>query len=189
MDDLPMGIGDVETAERWQKVLNALNSGEMPPEEEKQPKGEAKADLIDDLSNVMVAARKALADQNGAVVMRRLNRREYANTLRSLLGVDLNVTELPADSGSGSFDTVGANLFMSANQFEQYLGLAREALDEALEWRANLGVERKVRMEAEDSLKVIQKNYADNLDALERGTQWVKLVDAAIAAPENAQVV
>lgn len=189
LDDLPMGIGNVETAERWQKVLNALNSGEMPPEEEKQPKGEAKADLIDDLSNVMVAARKALADQNGAVVMRRLNRREYANTLRSLLGVDLNVTELPADSGSGSFDTVGANLFMSANQFEQYLGLAREALDEALEWRANLGVERKVRMEAEDSLKVIQKNYADNLDALERGTQWLKLVDAAIAAPENAQVV
>jgi hypothetical protein len=189
LDDLSLEIGDVETAERWQKVLNALNSGEMPPEEEKQPRAEEKADLIDDLSTVMVLARKALADRNGAVVMRRLNRREYGNTLRRLLGVEINVTELPADSGSGSFDTVGANLFMSANQFEQYMGLAREALDEALEWRANVGVERKIRMEAEDSLKVIRKNYDDNLDALERATQWVKRVDEAIGSEENAKVV
>jgi hypothetical protein len=36
-----------------------MNSGEMPPEEEKQPANLAKADLLDDLSNAMVAARKA----------------------------------------------------------------------------------------------------------------------------------
>jgi hypothetical protein len=37
VDDLPFSIADIASAERWQKVLNALNSGEMPPEEEKQP--------------------------------------------------------------------------------------------------------------------------------------------------------
>jgi hypothetical protein len=51
--------------------------------------------------------------------MRRLNRREYQNTLRDLLGVEINVAELPSDTGTGGFDTAGQNLFMSANQFEQ----------------------------------------------------------------------
>ncbi|WP_256199193.1 DUF1587 domain-containing protein [Verrucomicrobium spinosum] len=59
--------------------------------------------------------------------MRRLNRREYQNTLRELLGVEINVSELPADTGTGGFDTVGSNLFMSGNQFEQYLSLGRDA--------------------------------------------------------------
>jgi hypothetical protein len=58
--------------------------------------------------------------------MRRLNRREYKNTLRELLGVEINVAELPPDGGSGAFDTVGSNLFMSANQIEQYQALGRE---------------------------------------------------------------
>ena len=121
--------------------------------------------------------------------MRRLNRREYKNSLRELLGVEINVSELPADTGSGGFDTVGSNLFMSSNQFEQYLALGREALDEAFEWHNAAGVEQKFRFEVEDSLQVIRKNYADNLDALERASQWVKAVDEASARPENASVV
>ncbi len=39
VDDLPFAITNVETAERWQKVLNHMNSGEMPPDDEKQPDG------------------------------------------------------------------------------------------------------------------------------------------------------
>ena len=125
IDDLSHTIADVETAERWQKVLNAMNAGEMPPEEEEQPDNTAKTDLLDDLANTMVAARKGLADQDGLITMRRLNRREYKNTLRELLGVEINVAELPGDTGTGGFDTVGSNLFMSANQFEQYQSLGR----------------------------------------------------------------
>src|SRR6185437_14926583 len=131
VDDLPFSITDIETAERWQKVLNAMNSGDMPPDDEKQPPDEAKADLLEDLANVMVAARKRLSDQRGVITMRRLNRRDYKNTLRELLGVEINVSELPSDTGTGGFDTAGQNLFMSANQFEQYQSLGRAALEEA----------------------------------------------------------
>ena len=99
VDDLPFEIKDVETAEKWQKVLNAMNSGDMPPEDEKQPSNEAKADFLDDLANVMVAARRNLGDQKGVITMRRLNRREYKNTLRELLGAQINVAELPPDGG------------------------------------------------------------------------------------------
>lgn len=189
LDDLSYSITDIQTAERWQKVLNVLNAGEMPPEDEKQPPAQLKTDLLDDLAHTMVRARKVLADQNGTPVIRRLNRREYGNTLRDLLGVDVNVTELPADSGAGGFDTVGANLFMSANQFEQYMGLAREALEEAAEWRASESVQQRVRIEAEETFGTIRKNFDDKHDALERAKQWVQQVDEAIANPQNAQVV
>jgi cytochrome c553 len=140
VDDLSFSLSNLETAEKWQKVLNQMNSGEMPPEEEKQPAREAKADFLDDLSNVMVSARRNLSDQRGVITMRRLNRREYRNTLRELLGVEINVSALPSDTGTGGFDTVGSNLFMSGNQFEQYQLLGREALTEAFEWQAAAAV-------------------------------------------------
>jgi Protein of unknown function (DUF1592)/Protein of unknown function (DUF1588)/Protein of unknown function (DUF1587)/Protein of unknown function (DUF1585)/Protein of unknown function (DUF1595)/Planctomycete cytochrome C len=189
VDDLSFSITTIETAERWQKVLNQMNSGEMPPEDEKQVPNELKTDFLDNLSNTMVAARRALADRNGAIIVRRLNRREYGNSLRELLGVEINVTELPSDTGNGSFDTVGANLFMSGDQFEQYLGLGRAALDEAFEWKAAMGLEQKVRVEAEEAGKHVRQAYEDDLDGLERAKKWVALVNAAIERPENAAVV
>ncbi|MCF7785511.1 MAG: DUF1592 domain-containing protein [Prosthecobacter sp.] len=189
VDDLPFEIKDIETAEKWQKVLNQMNSGDMPPEDEKQPKNEAKADFLDDLANVMVAARRTLGDQNGVITMRRLNRREYKNTLRELLGVDVNVSDLPADSGAGGFDTVGANLFMSANQFEQYQLLGREAVEEAFAWQAAAGVEKKLHYEGETTTSIVKKFVEHQIDAKARAERWVKAVEEAAAKPENKDIV
>lgn len=189
VDDLPIEIGTVETAERWQKVLNVLNAGEMPPEGEPALTASAKADFLDDLANVMVAARKRLSDQRGTITMRRLNRREYQNTLRELLGVEISVAELPADSGTGGFDTVGSNLFLSSDQFEQYLALGREALDEALERRSAAGEKQKLRFEAEETLSRIKTFVADNHEAGVRGQKWVDAVMAAANRRENAAIV
>ena len=189
VDNIPFAIEDLQNAERWQKILNSLNSGEMPPEEEKQPPNEAKADFLDDLSNVMVAARRTLSDQHGVITMRRLNRREYKNTLRELLGVEINVAELPSDTGTGGFDTFGSNLFMSANQFEQYQSIGLQALDEAFTRFAASGEELKMHIEVEDNNVRIRKNYQDQLDALARATEWAKAVEDAAARPENATVV
>jgi hypothetical protein len=189
IDDLPFTLSNVETAEKWQKVLNAMNAGEMPPEDEKQPPNEAKADFLDELSNVMVAARRTLNDQHGLITMRRLNRREYKNTLRELLGVDINVAELPSDTGTGGFDTFGSNLFMSANQFEQYQSLGLQALDEAFTRFAATDEVLKLHIEAEENNTRIRKNYEENLAALERATRWAAEVEKAAARPENAAVV
>jgi len=189
VDDLPFTITNIETAERWQKVLNQMNSGEMPPEDEKQVPNAAKTDFLDDLSNVMVAARRSLGDQNGVITMRRLNRREYKNTLRELLGVDINVAELPGDTGTGGFDTFGSNLFMSANQFEQYQSLGLQALDEAFTRFAATDEVLKLHIEAEENNTRIRKNYEENLAALERATKWAAEVEKAAARPENAVVV
>ncbi len=188
LDDLAFSITTIESAERWQKILNVMNAGEMPPEEEKQPPNQIKADFLDDLSNVMVAARRSLNDQQGVITMRRLNRREYKNTLRELLGVEINVAELPSDTGTGGFDTGGANLFMSANQFEQYQSLGLQALDEAFTRFSAIDEALKLHIETEENNVRITKNYQDQLDALERATKWAKAVEEAAAKPENLAV-
>jgi hypothetical protein len=189
LDDLPYEITSVETAERWQKVLNVLNSGAMPPEDEPPLDPTAKADLVDDLAQTMVAARKSLADQRGTITMRRLNRREYRNTLRELLGAEINVAELPADTGNGSFDTVGSNLFMSSNQFEQYQALGREAIEEALARHSARSVVQRHRYEAEQAVRKLVKVINEEIEQRDRARRWVAAVDAAAARPENAAVV
>ncbi len=132
LDDIPFRIADIPTAERWQKILGAINSGDMPPEDEKQPKPEEKAAFLEVLSKQIVVALKALSDTGGLITMRRLNRREYVNTIRDLLDVEVRPKDLPADDDGGSFDTIGSGLFFSSDQFQQYLKLARIALDEAI---------------------------------------------------------
>jgi hypothetical protein len=161
----------------------------MPPDDEKQPEGAAKTNFLDDLSHVMVAARRSLGDQQGAITMRRLNRREYRNTLRELLGVEINVSELPPDTASEGFDTAGANLFMSSNQFEQYQALGLEALAEAFERQAAAAVEKTMHYEAETTTPKVRDFVKYQIDAQERAKKWVKAVEDAAALPENAEIV
>lgn len=186
VDDLPLTMADLPTAERWQKILNALNAGEMPPEDEKQPAPEAKANFLDDLSNAMVAARQRLSDQKGVIALRRLNRREYANTLHDLLGVHVDVSALPSDTGGPNFDTVGASLFVNGNQFEIYEALALEALEEAFTAAAVDSAAKKFRLETEQTHPAFLKKNQESLDAIDRMNRWIKAVDDAAARPENA---
>lgn len=188
VDELPSSITTLRDAERWQKVLNQMNSGEMPPEDEKQPPKAQKADLLDDLANAMVAARRNLSDQKGVITMRRLNRREYKNTLRELLGVEMTVSELPSDGGAGTFDTVGSNLFMSGSQFEQYQAIGRTALEEAVTKQTPFPGERKLHREVEELNEEFRKTYAKNMDRAERAARWAKAVEEAAARPENAEI-
>jgi len=193
LDNISFAIDSIEQADRWQKILNQLNAGDMPPEDSKQPERAAKTDFLEALSNTLVAARKSLGDRRGQITMRRLNRREYQNTLRALLGVDINVAELPSDVAAPGpeviFDTVGSSLFVSSSQIEQYLSLGREALDDAFERHAALGSEKKQRIEAEVSLKEIKKGIEDEKVKIEQFKQWADAVAQAAAKPENAAVV
>jgi len=107
LEALSFNITSIEQAELWQKVLDAMNAGEMPPEKKTQPKSVEKADFLEDLAKTMVLARKKLSDSGGQITMRRLNRREYQNTMKSLTGVSLNVESLPPDAGGGALMKAG----------------------------------------------------------------------------------
>lgn len=191
LEKLPFRITTLEQAELWQKVLNALNAGEMPPEDSEQPGNAEKADFLDDLAQTMVAARRALSDSGGRITMRRLNRREYHNTIEQLTGVKVDVASLPADGGSGTFDTVGASQFISSDQIEQYLKLGRSAIDELFERQAAMGQETKTfRVEPEDTVNVqSRENMAKQEEVQKRYLLWKAEVDKAAALPENEDVL
>ena len=149
LEDLSFTMDTLEAAELWQKVLNVVNSGEMPPEDEPQLEAGDKTEFLADLSNQLVIARDALSDSGGVITMRRLNRREYENTIESLLGVQIDASDLPDDANPGGFDTNGSALYFSSDQFEQYLKIAERALDLALV-AGDKPKSRKVRLQAED---------------------------------------
>ncbi|QDT59739.1 Planctomycete cytochrome C [Stieleria bergensis] len=191
LETLPFRISTLEQAELWQKVLNALNSGEMPPEDSEQPGNTEKADFLDDLARTMVTARQALSDSGGKITMRRLNRREYRNTIEQLTGVKVDVGSLPTDGGSGTFDTVGASQFISSDQFEQYLKLGRQAIDEAFERQvAQKQPSRVFRVEPENTVNVQSRKKMKTLEETnKRYLLWKAEVDKAAQAPENQKVI
>lgn len=191
LETLSFRITTIEQAELWQKVLNALNSGEMPPEDSEQPGNTEKADFLDDLARTMVTARQALSDSGGRITMRRLNRREYRNTIEQLTGVKVDVGSLPTDGGSGTFDTVGASQFISSDQFEQYLKLGRQAIDEAFERQAAQNQPSRVfRVEPENTVNVqSRKNMKAMEETYKRYLLWKAEVDKAAALPENRDVL
>ncbi|MDG1897023.1 MAG: DUF1587 domain-containing protein, partial [Fuerstiella sp.] len=192
LEKLPFRITTLEKAELWQKVLNALNAGEMPPEDSEQPGNAEKADFLDDLARTMVTARQALSDSGGKITMRRLNRREYRNTIEQLTGVKVDVGSLPTDGGSGTFDTVGASQFISSDQFEQYLKLGRQAIDEAFERQATQKQPSRVfRVEPENTVNVKNLEIIKRLEDTykEKWLPWKKGVDKAAEAAENQEIV
>lgn len=133
-DQLDPDLVSGRDAETWHDVLNQLNSGEMPPQQAKQPTSEQRKVLTDWLLAALREATEAKRHRDGRVVTRRLTRYEYANTMRELLSVDLDFArDLPPDPVSrDGFRNNGATLEMSSTQIEMYLDIARKALAEAI---------------------------------------------------------
>lgn len=191
LDDLPLEITTTEGADRWQKVMNVLNSGEMPPADEPQPERGAKTEFLADLAQALVVARKVIGEQGTKQVLRRLNRREYKNTIRDLLGVEVDVGDLPQDGGAGAMDTVGAGLAMSSDQFETYLSLGRKALDES--FALQKGTTAKPQQYHRDSEVAINERQRKQIQQQEEANAkyvaWTKAIDELAALPEHADVV
>ncbi len=123
-------ISDRRAAETWHDVRNALNRGQMPPKGAPGLTSDERDDLMGWLNAEIERAVKAGRATGGEVVMRRLNRFEYQNTMRDLLGLDLDYSKnLPPDEFSpDGFQNNGAALRMSALQLEYYLDAARRGL-------------------------------------------------------------
>jgi hypothetical protein len=196
LDDISFVIASVEQADRWQKILNRLNAGKMPPDDALQPERARKTEFLDALSQTLAQARQILGDQKGRITLRRLNQREYRNTLRDLLGVELDVRDLPADGGTGTFDTVGASLFMSSDQIEQYLALGRRALDEHFARapaRASAAPGQPQPFTAREEAEVFGNRRMNGLfkrtkEMHDNHVRWAKEVDEAANRPENLEV-
>jgi len=115
---------------KWGEVVNVLNSHEMPPEDEPQPGADDVAKVVDWITQQMVRAE--LHRRDSAIVLRRLNRTEYQNTIRDLIGIEFDVSRFPQDPPTGGFDNNGGALTVSPLHMELYFDAARDMLDQAL---------------------------------------------------------
>jgi len=127
-------INDRAAAANWHEVLHVLNAGEMPPEDEPALSAVERNTLTRWVSAAIKRAVDAQRSTGGRVVLRRLNRVEYRNTMTDLLGLKMNYTrDLPPDAVSADgFTNDGQSLQMSAIQLEYYLETARRALDRVI---------------------------------------------------------
>ena len=99
---------------------------------------------------------------------------------------------LPTDGGSGTFDTVGASQFISSDQFEQYLKLGRQAIDEAFERQAAQKQPSRVfRVEPEKTVNVKNVEIIKRLEDTykKKWLPWKEGVDKAAEAAENQEIV
>ena len=106
----------------WERVVRRLRTGTMPPQGMPRPEPAA----ISDLASALEGALDAAGDPNpGRPLLRRLNRAEYANVIRDLLAVDVDVrTLLPADDAAFGFDNNADLLVTSPSLLERYLDAA-----------------------------------------------------------------
>ena len=127
-------VNERAAAEHWHEVLNVLDAGEMPPEDELQLSTGDLNTFRDWVSSKVKEAIEARHKTDGRVVMRRLGRVEYQNTMRDLLGIDMDFAgDLPPDAISpDGFTNNGRFLQMSALQLEYYLAAARQGLDRVI---------------------------------------------------------
>jgi hypothetical protein len=131
----------VDSIAIWQRIGKRIEGNEMPPKEQPRPNDEERARLLawvnalqPDGNCDQIASEESQAWFPGFVMSRRLNRNEYENTLRDLLGIDAELAQLfPADGAGGEgFDNNGNALFLSAIQIEKYLDAADLAIERAL---------------------------------------------------------
>jgi hypothetical protein len=122
-----------ESFDKWVKIVDMVEKGEMPPKKKARPEVAAAHDFVAGLGNELRAFESKRQAQSGRSVLRRLNRVEYERTMQDLLGISTPlVALLPADSPMHGFDTVAEGLRLSTLQMEKYLEAADVALDAAI---------------------------------------------------------
>jgi len=162
LHDMARIIRDSADAINWQDILDKLNAGEMPPEDEKQPSSEELATAVGDLTEALRKAQRMLQDSGGEIALRRLNRREYEATVKDLLGIRIMAEDLPADP-SGRFDTIGQNQSLTSIDLENYFEQGQEIVRTAMHWAVLPRAKARVLRKDIANLSKMEKNIHEIL--------------------------
>ena len=157
---------DAAALKRWVRVFDRVAAGEMPPPKKKQPSVDAVQDFMAALGTDLSTKSNA---QKGTV-LRRLNRREYQNTINDLLGVNVNIIDsLPEDGRAKGFDNIGEALSISGIQMLRYMEAAELALNAALFQLSRPEVTKQ------SATLDSERNRKDTI-----GKQWLRREDGSI---------
>jgi hypothetical protein len=122
----------VSDAETWEKVMRKFRGNMMPPKGNERPDAKQQAEFVNWLQGSLDSA--ILAHPNpGKSSLHRLNRTEYGNAIRDLLGLQVDISEfLPADDEGYGFDNIADVLRTSPSLLEQYLLASRKISELAI---------------------------------------------------------
>ncbi|MDQ3625392.1 MAG: DUF1587 domain-containing protein, partial [Verrucomicrobiota bacterium] len=139
LDTLPLDFAGAKNSTHWADILDRINSGDMPPEEEKRPSAEASARVVEWIAAQLGEAEAGRLAKRERVTFHKLTRAEYANTIHDLLGVTYDAadpTGLLEDEEWHGFERIGSALSLSPAHVEKYFAAAETVLAEALPVKA-----------------------------------------------------
>jgi len=117
----------------WERIVARLHAGEMPPKGAARPPAEKLTSLMTYVERELDRIDRAQPANPGRVTARRLNRQEYGNTVRDLLGVEIRAEdEFPPDDSGYGFDNIADVLTVSPALMQKYLSLAERIASRAV---------------------------------------------------------
>ncbi|MFT4586815.1 MAG: mono/diheme cytochrome c family protein [Candidatus Binatia bacterium] len=161
IEGLSRDFADTGNRAMWSAVMEQLEAGDMPPKKEPQPAAKELRAAVDWIRERAESAEIARRASEGRVVLRRLNREEYVNTIRDLLHVEVDLSDLlPPDTSTSGFDNNAEALHTSSFLLRNYLVAADRSLDEAI---ANTGkpwqINERFDLRKEKSVRPIGSVY------------------------------
>jgi hypothetical protein len=134
----------LEDHDLWWKALKNLRANLMPPAKKPQPTDEQKRQIEQWIKTAVFGIDPNNPDP-GRVTVRRLNRVEYRNTIRDLMGVDFDTEkEFPPDDAGRGFDNIGDVLTLPPMLLEKYLAAARTVVTKAVPTVSGVPVEEVI---------------------------------------------
>lgn len=164
---LPQDLSDDASQAMWERVYDRIATREMPPVDYEG----LRQDDYDAITTQLAARLSEAHRKTKGTVLRRLNRREYTNSLNDIFGTHLDLASLlPADGRSHEFDTIGSALSISMSQLEQYIASVEKVLDASI-----------VNSLGPVESKTITTGFAQTREAEKFiGDVWKKLEDGSV---------
>ncbi len=135
-DGLALPVTDLDGIIAVQDIIDQLNLGDMPPSKSAQPEDSERQAVVESLTSMVAEARRNLATTGGRGVLRRLNKREYINTIGDLFALDMRLFDptgkFPRDQTAEHLDNLGDVLQTSGYLLAQYLDAADLVVEKAL---------------------------------------------------------
>jgi mono/diheme cytochrome c family protein len=123
----------IQDRQKWEEVAKKIRTGEMPPKGMPRPKEAEAQAAVQWIENLFAQVDRQASPEPGRVTARRLNRVEYANTVRDLLGVEFRATqEFPVDDSGEGFDNIADVLTISPVLMEKYMSAAERIASRAI---------------------------------------------------------
>jgi hypothetical protein len=193
LDRLTADFSGAASRKQWLVIDERITKGEMPPESKPRPAEKEIEALSQWVRSRVAAAEVADRAAQGRVVLRRLNRVEYENTVRDLLGVPVALKALlPLDSASDGFDNVGDALHVSSFLMERYLEAAETALNVAIATRPQPPtIKKRYSLKETHQVKSSEERVYRNLDGdglvLFSSSPWNSVVLSPFYPPDRGR--